>query len=77
VFYREAQRRFGVRWQLVAAINFVESDFGRARTTASGRPPDAVRARDLAPVRLGGDVNDAHDAILAAASLRRERRPHE
>jgi membrane-bound lytic murein transglycosylase B len=34
VFYREAQRRFRVRWELLAAINFVESDFGRARTTA-------------------------------------------
>ena len=33
-FYREAQRRFGIRWELLAAINFVESDFGRARTTA-------------------------------------------
>ena len=70
-FYREAQRRFGVRWQLLAAINFVESDFGRARTTARA---DAQGPMQFEPATwrrygLGGDVNDAHDAILAAANL--------
>ena len=70
-FYREAQRRFGVRWELLAAINFVESDFGRARTTASA---DAQGPMQFEPATwrrygLGGDVYDAHDAILAAANL--------
>jgi membrane-bound lytic murein transglycosylase B len=70
-FYREAQRRFGIRWQLLAAINFVESDFGRARTTAKA---DAQGTMQCEPATwraygLGGDANDAHDAILAAANL--------
>jgi membrane-bound lytic murein transglycosylase B len=70
-FYREAERRFGVRWQLLAAINFVESDFGRARTTARA---DAQGPMQFEPATwrrygLGGDVYDAHDAILAAANL--------
>jgi membrane-bound lytic murein transglycosylase B len=71
LFYREAQRRFGVRWELLAAINFVESDFGRARTTAKA---DAQGPMQFEPATwreygLGGDVYDAQDAILAAAYL--------
>jgi membrane-bound lytic murein transglycosylase B len=70
-FYREAQRRFGIRWELLAAINFVESDFGRARTTAKA---DAQGPMQFEPATwreygLGGDVNDEHDAILGAANL--------
>jgi membrane-bound lytic murein transglycosylase B len=70
-FYREAQRRFGVRWELLAAINLVESDFGRARTTARA---DAQGPMQFEPATwrrygLGGDVWSARDAILAAANL--------
>ena len=70
-FYREAQRRFGIRWELLAAINFVESDFGRARTTARA---DAQGPMQFEPATwraygLGGDVYDERDAILAAANL--------
>jgi membrane-bound lytic murein transglycosylase B len=70
-FYREAQRRFGIRWELLAAINFVESDFGRARTTAKA---DAQGPMQFEPATwraygMGGDVNDEHDAVLAAAHL--------
>jgi Transglycosylase SLT domain len=70
-FYRQAERRFGVRWQLLAAVNFVESDFGRARTTARA---DAQGPMQFEPATwrrygMGGNVNDAHDAILAAANL--------
>jgi membrane-bound lytic murein transglycosylase B len=70
-FYRTAERRFGIRWQLLAAINFVESDFGRARTTAKA---DAQGPMQFEPATwrrygLGGDVYDAHDSILAAANL--------
>src|SRR5206468_5046244 len=69
--YRAAQRRFGIRWQLLAAINFVESDFGRARTT---RRADAQGPMQFEPATwrrcgLGGDLYDVHDAILAAANL--------
>jgi hypothetical protein len=70
-YYEEAQKRFGIRWQLLAAINFVESDFGRARTTARA---DAQGPMQFEPATwrrygLGGNVYDAHDAILAAANL--------
>jgi membrane-bound lytic murein transglycosylase B len=70
-FYREAQGRFGIRWELLAAINFVESDFGRARTTARA---DAQGPMQFEPATwraygMGGDVYDEHDAVLAAANL--------
>jgi len=70
-FYREAQRRFGIRWQLLAAINFVETDFGRARTTAGA---DAQGPMQFEPATwrrygMGGDVYDARAAIPAAANL--------
>jgi membrane-bound lytic murein transglycosylase B len=70
-FYREAQQRFGIRWQVLAAINFVESDFGRARTTAKA---DAQGPMQFEPATwraygLGGDVYKEYDAVLAAANL--------
>ena len=54
-FYREAQRRFGIRWELLAAINFVESDFGRARTTAKAdaQGPMQFEPATWRPVRAG------------------------
>lgn len=70
-FYREAQRRFGIRWELLAAINFVESDFGRARTTAraDAQGPMQFERATWRRYGLGGDVYDEHDAVLAAANL--------
>ena len=70
-FFREAQRRFGIRWQLLAAINFVESDFGRARTTAraDAQGPMQFEAATWRRYGMGGDVYSAHDSILAAANL--------
>ena len=70
-FYREAERRFGIRWELLAAINFVETDFGRARTTAKA---DAQGPMQFEPATwreygMGGDVYSERDAILAAANL--------
>ena len=70
-FYLDAEKRFGIRWQLLAAINFVESDFGRARTTvrADAQGPMQFEPATWRAYGMGGDVDDAHDAILAAANL--------
>jgi membrane-bound lytic murein transglycosylase B len=70
-FYREAQRRFGIRWELLAAINFVESDFGRARTTAKAdaQGPMQFEAATWRAYGIGGNVYSEHDAVLAAANL--------
>ena len=70
VWYREAQARFRVRWQLLAAINFVESAFNRVRNTsgAGARGPMQFEPATWKAYGLGGDINDPHDSILAAAN---------
>ena len=71
-YYAEAQRRSGVAWQVLAAVNFVESDFGRLReASASGAlgPMQFMRSTWAAYGR--GDVHDPHAAILGAARFLR------
>jgi soluble lytic murein transglycosylase-like protein len=69
-YYREAQRRFGVTWDVLASVNFVESKFGKLRNaSASGaQGPMQFMPPTWAQYGLGGNVHDAHDAILGAAN---------
>jgi membrane-bound lytic murein transglycosylase B len=71
--YREAQRRFGVKWQMLAAVNFVESAFGRVRSSSSAgaQGPMQFLPATWRAYGLGGNVNDPHDAILGAANYLR------
>jgi Transglycosylase SLT domain len=68
--YREAQRRFHVAWPVLAAVNFVESAFGRLRndSTAGAQGPMQFIPATWRAYGLGGDVHDPHDAILGAAN---------
>lgn len=70
VWYREAQRRFKVRWQLLAAINFVESAFNRVRNTsgAGAEGPMQFEPATWRAYGLGGNIDDPHDSIIAAAN---------
>ena len=69
-FYREAQRRFGVSWRVLAAVNLVESAFGRMRnhSTAGAQGPMQFIPATWAAYGMGGDIRDPHDAILGAAN---------
>ena len=69
-WYRAAQRRFGVRWPLLAAVNFVESAFDRLRnnSVAGAQGPMQFIPATWRAYGLGGDVHDPHDAILGAAN---------
>jgi hypothetical protein len=69
-FYREAQRRFGVSWRVLAAVNLVESAFGRMRnhSTAGARGPMQFIPATWAAYGMGGNIRDPHDAILGAAN---------
>jgi membrane-bound lytic murein transglycosylase B len=69
-FYQEAQRRFGVEWQVLAAVNAIESRFGRVRSSsyAGAQGPMQFLPSTWDAYGMGGDVHDPHDAILGAAN---------
>jgi soluble lytic murein transglycosylase-like protein len=68
-YYQEAHLKYGVDPSYLASINYIESNFGRVNGPSS--------AGALGPMQFlpstwnnygnGGNVNDPHDAILAAA----------
>src|SRR2546422_6240032 len=69
-FYREAEDRFGVAWQVLAAVNYTESKFGRvvSASSAGAQGPMQFIPSTWAVYGLGGDVHDPHDAIMGAAN---------
>ena len=69
-FYRQAQKRFGVSWRVLAAVNLVETAFGRMRnhSTAGAQGPMQFIPATWAAYGMGGNIRDPHDAILGAAN---------
>jgi len=71
-FYAEAERRSGVAWQVLAAVNFVESDFGRLRESSVDGAQGPMQFMPSTWASYGrGNVHDPHAAILAAARFLR------
>ncbi|HXH79054.1 lytic transglycosylase domain-containing protein [Nocardioides sp.] len=72
-FYLEAERRYGIDWEYLAAIHHVETAFGRIRGTsvAGAQGPMQFMPTTWDIYGNGGDINDPHDAILAAGRLLR------
>jgi membrane-bound lytic murein transglycosylase B len=70
-YYRSAQRRFGVAWNVLAAVNFVETTFNRIRSSSSAgaQGPMQFLASTWRTYGMGGDVHDPHDAVLGAANF--------
>jgi membrane-bound lytic murein transglycosylase B len=69
-YYAAAQRRFGVGWHVLAAVNFVETGFGRLRneSTAGARGPMQFIPATWRAYGLGGNIGEPRDAILGAAN---------
>jgi hypothetical protein len=69
-YYRQAERRFGVPWQVLASVNYVETKFGRvvSNSSAGAQGPMQFLPSTWAAYGLGGDIHDPHDAILGAAN---------
>lgn len=68
--YQAAQRRFGVSWTVLAAINLVETRMGRVvgLSSAGAQGPMQFMPATWASYGLGGDVWDTEDAINGAAN---------
>jgi membrane-bound lytic murein transglycosylase B len=67
-YYRQAERRSGVSAILLAAVNLIESDFGRVRneSVAGAQGPMQFMPATWESYGRGGDIQDPRDAILAA-----------
>jgi soluble lytic murein transglycosylase-like protein len=68
-FYLDAQQRYGVDASYLAAINFIESNFGRVNgpSSAGAEGPMQFLPSTWTEYGQGGNINNPHDAILAAA----------
>jgi soluble lytic murein transglycosylase-like protein len=68
--YLEGRRRFHVGWEVLAAVNYVESAFNKLRnsSTAGAQGPMQFIPATWRAYGLGGNVHDPHDAILGAAN---------
>jgi membrane-bound lytic murein transglycosylase B len=71
--YRAAERRFRVPWQVLAAVNFAESAFGKIRTdsAAGAQGPMQFMPATWQAYGLGGNVHSERDAIMGAANYLR------
>ena len=69
-YFREAEDRFDVDWEVLAAIMLVETRMGRIRSSSSAgaQGPMQFLPSTWAAYGLGGDVRDPHDAVLGAAN---------
>jgi membrane-bound lytic murein transglycosylase B len=77
-YYQGAAAEQGIDWTYLAAINYVETDFGRTLgpSAAGAEGPMQFLPSTWQVVGEGGDIMSAHDSIWAAARyLRRAGAP--
>ena len=72
-YLREGEARFGVDWELLAAIMLIETRMGRirSRSSAGALGPMQFLPSTWEAYGMGGDVRDPHDAVLGAANYLR------
>jgi membrane-bound lytic murein transglycosylase B len=73
-YYRAAQKATGVNWSYLAAINFIETDFGRIKGPSSTGAQGPMQFEPATWAAYGhGSIYNPKDAIMAAARYLRDR----
>jgi soluble lytic murein transglycosylase-like protein len=69
-YFEAAQERFGVPWELLAAVMLIETRMGRvvSHSSAGAQGPMQFLPSTWEAYGLGGDVRDPRDAIMGAAN---------
>ncbi|MDQ3772609.1 MAG: lytic transglycosylase domain-containing protein [Actinomycetota bacterium] len=72
-YYKRAERRFDVDWQVLAAVNYVETKFGKVKATSSAgaQGPMQFLPSTWEAYGMGGNIRDDRDAIMGAANYLR------
>ena len=79
-WFERAERRFGVAWEILAAVAYTETKFGRviSSSSAGAQGPMQFIPSTWDAYGLGGDIDDPHDAIMGAANyLHASGAPHD
>ena len=72
-YYRAAQKATGVNWSYLAAINFIETDFGRIKGPSSTGAQGPMQFEPATWASYGhGSIYNPRDAIMAAARYLRD-----
>jgi hypothetical protein len=69
-YFRAAERRFDVEWEVLAAVMLIETRMGRihSRSSAGAQGPMQFLPSTWDAYGLGGDVHDPRDAVMGAAN---------
>ena len=67
-YYHDAESASGVGWNYLAAINLIETGFGRINgvSTSGAQGPMQFLPSTFAAYGAGGDINSPRDSIMAA-----------
>lgn len=68
--FKAAGKRFGIDWQALAAIMFVETKYGRVKSAswAGAQGPMQFMPATWRQYGMGGNIRDPHDAVVGAAN---------
>jgi Transglycosylase SLT domain len=72
-YFEEAERRFDVEWEVLAAVMLIETRMGRirSRSSAGAQGPMQFLPATWKAYGLGGNIRDPHDAVMGAANYLR------